>query len=66
MPLTHVTGVNLHGKFNDMNTTSVETQNELRNFVSFYKIELKIDVRYGSEFHKMIYDFSPKLSPKLE
>lgn len=25
MPLTHLTGVNLNGKFNDTNTTAVET-----------------------------------------
>jgi hypothetical protein len=29
MPLTHMTGVNLLGKFNDTNTTSIETQIEL-------------------------------------
>lgn len=30
MPLTHMTGVNFIGKFNDQNTTSIETQNEIK------------------------------------
>lgn len=30
MPLTHMTGVNLNGKLNDTNTTSIETQSDLR------------------------------------
>lgn len=34
MPLTHVTGVNLIGKFNDTNTTSVETLAEIRDSLS--------------------------------
>jgi THO complex subunit 1 transcription elongation factor len=30
MPLTHPTGVNLLGKFNDTNTTGISTQKEVR------------------------------------
>ena len=34
MPLTHMTGVNFIGKFNDQNTTSIETQNEIKEKTS--------------------------------
>ena len=44
MPLTHVTGVNLLGKFNDTNPTSVETFAEIRQTPTGKKSAEKIVV----------------------